>query len=126
MAIPIDPISSPNTKAITIISNITEVTDKTFDAEVLQSQKPVLVLFSTAWCPACKQQLAILEEVARDYKDKIKFVKVDVENNLLALATYQVSHVPKLILFQAGKAIDTKIGLHPNSSIREIIRNNIN
>ena len=126
MAIPIGPIDLPDTKTSTRISNITEVTDRTFDAEVLKSQKPVLVVFSTAWCPACKQQSAILEEVARDYKDKIKFVKVDAENNLWVLATYKVSQVPKLILFKAGEAVDTKKGLHSNSSIREIISNHIN
>jgi thioredoxin 1 len=90
--------------------NIINATDATFADEVLQEKLPVLVDFWAAWCAPCKMLIPVLEEVAAEYKNKIKFVKVDVDANNETASQYGIRNIPTLIIFQDGKIVDTKIG----------------
>ncbi|HBH25785.1 MAG TPA: thioredoxin [Rhodospirillaceae bacterium] len=97
------------------------VTDVDFDTEVLQSDLPVLVDFWASWCMPCKALAPVLEDLAADLKDRIKVVKVNIEDAPEAPAKYGVRGIPTLILFKGGKPVDTKVGGAPKSRLVEWI-----
>jgi thioredoxin 1 len=80
-----------------------QVTDKTFDAEVLKSSEPVLVDFFAEWCGPCKAMAPALDQVAAEMKGKLKVVKVDVDQNPEISAKYRIQAMPTLMIFQNGK-----------------------
>nr|WP_222868138.1 thioredoxin [Saccharophagus sp. K07] len=92
------------------MSKIVNVTDETFEQEVLKSDLPVLVDFWAPWCGPCKMIAPVLEEMSGVYEGKLKIVKVDVDVNRNAPSTYNVRGIPTLILFKQGKAESTKVG----------------
>lgn len=79
------------------------VSDKTFDAEVLKSEEPVLVDFFATWCGPCKAMAPALEQVAAEFKGKLKVVKIDVDDNPATTDKYKIQAMPTLIMFQGGK-----------------------
>lgn len=93
------------------MSDIIEVNDENFEAEVLKSDKPVLVDFSAVWCGPCQRQLPIMEKFATDNKSRVKVVKVDVDDAPNVATKYQIKGVPALVLFNAGEKVDSKVGI---------------
>lgn len=89
---------------------INSVTDSSFEEEVLSSNVPVLVDFWAEWCGPCKALTPVLEEVALNYTDKVKFMKVDVDENKATPGKYGVRGIPTLILFKDGEVLATKVG----------------
>ncbi len=87
------------------------LTDDTFQAEVLESEIPVLVDFSATWCGPCKQLVPLLDKTAGEYAGRIKFGQVDVDGNRQTATTYLVRSIPTLLLFKNGAVIDTQVGL---------------
>ena len=81
--------------------SITEVTDDSFQAEVLESERPILVDFWAPWCAPCRAIAPLLEEIAED-RDDVRIVKLNVDENQLTAAQYQIMTIPSLILFQHG------------------------
>lgn len=79
------------------------VSDKTFDAEVLQSAEPVLVDFFATWCGPCKAMAPALDQVASELQGKLKVVKLDVDDNPIITDRFKIQAMPTLILFQNGK-----------------------
>jgi len=79
------------------------VSDKTFDAEVLKSEEPVLVDFFATWCGPCKAMAPALEQVAAEFAGKLKVVKIDVDDNPATTDKYKIQAMPTLIMFQGGK-----------------------
>lgn len=92
------------------MSKPVDITDATFEAEVLQSDRPVVVDFWATWCGPCKMIAPILEEVARDMADKVKIAKLDVDNNNKTSGKYNIMSIPSLLFFKNGQVVDQHIG----------------
>ncbi len=97
------------------------VTDDTFDVEVRNSGLPVVVDFWAEWCGPCKQIGPALEELSSDFDGKVKFVKVNVDDNPNAPAQLGVRGIPALFLFKDGEVVSNKIGAAPKAALQNWI-----
>lgn len=97
------------------------ITDATFEAEVIQSDLPVVVDFWTTWCGPCKMIAPILEEVAEEMGDKVKVVKVDVDQNNQTAGKYNIMSVPSLLFFKNGEVVDQVVGAVPKAALMQRI-----
>ncbi len=93
------------------------VTDATFDAEVRQSDIPVVVDFWAEWCGPCRQIGPALEELSAEYEGRVKIVKVNVDENPGAPADLGVRGIPALFLFKDGEVVSNKIGAAPKAAL---------
>ncbi|MGC8826452.1 MAG: thioredoxin [Anaerolineae bacterium] len=98
-----------------------EVTDATFEAEVLKADLPVLVDFWAAWCGPCKMIAPIVEELAKDYAGKLKVCKLNVDENNQTAAQFGIMSIPTLMLFKEGKPVERLIGYMPKAKLVEKI-----
>ena len=94
----------------------TAVTDHTFQAEVLESERPVIVDFWAAWCGPCRVMSPILEEIARE-RDDLRVVTVDVDHNQQVAATYGVLSMPTFMVFQHGAPVGQIVGSRPKKRL---------
>jgi len=94
-----------------------EVSDATFDQEVLKSDQPVLVDFWAAWCGPCRALAPTVDTIATEYEGKIKVMKMDVEKNPATPGRYGVRGIPALILFKGGQVADQIVGFVPKDKI---------
>jgi thioredoxin 1 len=105
--------------------HIHHVTDDTFEAEVLQSQSPVLVDYWAEWCGPCKAIAPTLEEVAKEYTGKLKVAKVNVDENQAIPRKYGIRGIPTLMLFKNGNIEATKVGALSKSQLTAFLDSNI-
>ena len=102
-------------------TNTITVNDENFDEEVLKSDIPVLVDFWAEWCGPCKVVGPTIDELAIDYKGKVKVAKLDVDSNPEAAGRFGVRSIPTLIVFKDGKAQETAVGVRPKGQLAKLI-----
>jgi len=95
----------------------TEVTDDTFEAEVMKSDVPVLVDFWAPWCGPCKTMLPIVDELSKDYNGKVKIVKVNVDENSETAQKFSVMSIPTFLIIKGGKVETTFVGAKSKEDI---------
>ena len=101
------------------------VTDGNFEAEVLQSDKPVLVDYWAEWCGPCKMIAPILDDVAKEYAGKLKVAKLNIDENQETPAKFGIRGIPTLMLFKGGNVEATKVGALSKSQLTAFIDSNI-
>ncbi|MCB9591773.1 MAG: thioredoxin [Sandaracinaceae bacterium] len=101
---------------------VVEVTDRTFEQEVLRSDLPVLVDLYADWCQPCKQLSPIVEQVSNELSGKLKVVKVDVDKSPGVAAAFRVQSIPTLALIAGGQVADLQQGVLPKEAILEMVR----
>lgn len=97
---------------------IPKVSETSFQAEVLDSPTPVIVDFTAVWCGPCKMLDPIVKQLAQEWEGKIRFVKLDVDDNPDLAMKYQVMGVPTLILFSQGKPVERVTGYQPKERLQ--------
>ena len=98
-----------------------DIRDKKFQIDVLDSSKLTLVDFWAEWCGPCKQIGPLLEEIADEKKDKLRVVKLNIDENMNIPQKYGVRGIPTLLLFKKGELVDSKVGSMPKSLLNEWI-----
>ncbi len=96
---------------------VQEINTELFDIEVLDNEGLTVVDFFANWCGPCRKLSPILEEVERDLSDKVKFTKINTDDNIEAAKKYQVSGLPTLLVFKDGEVVERMVGLMPKASI---------
>ncbi len=99
-------------------ANTVEFTDANFDAEVLQSQQPVLVDFWAPWCGPCRQIAPMIDALATEYAGTVKVGKVNVDDSPQAAGQYGVQSIPTLMIFKGGEIVDRFVGAKPKSVLQ--------
>ena len=104
------------------MADVLKVTDETFDEEIINSEIPAVVDFWAEWCGPCKMVSPVVEELAREYKGRIKIASMDVDGNRRTPGRFGIRNIPTLILFKGGEVAQTIIGAYPKSYIDEEIK----
>ncbi len=103
------------------MSKPAEVTDADFESEVLKSDLPVLVDFWAPWCGPCRMVAPIVEELAGEYDGKVKFVKMNTDDNIQTATKYGIRSIPTLLMFKGGETVDQVIGFRPKSDLKRTL-----
>ncbi|MDQ6605465.1 MAG: thioredoxin [Actinomycetota bacterium] len=96
---------------------VTEVTDNNFQAEVIESEVPVLVDFWAPWCGPCRMVAPVVEEIAKERGEDLKVVKLNIDENQQTAITFNVMSIPTLMLFRHGQQVKTVIGAYPKKKL---------
>jgi len=102
---------------------VTEITDKNFEEEVLKSNMPVVLDLWAPWCGPCRMVAPVVEKLSGDYNGKVKFCKLNVDQNPDTAAKFHVMSIPTLLFFKGGKVVDTVIGAVPERTLKPKLDN---
>lgn len=102
--------------------NIIEIDDTRFQSEVLASAQPVLVDFWATWCAPCRAIAPMLEELAGQYKGKVKVAKINVDDHQNAAQQFGVRHLPTLLMFKGGKVLEQIVGAPSKAKLDEVFK----
>ena len=102
-----------------------QISDDTFEENVIKKGQPIIVDFWAEWCGPCKQIGPILEEISDEYSGKINIGKLDVDENPETPGKFQIRGIPTMLLFNNGELIDTKVGMSSKADLTEWIDKNI-
>ncbi len=97
----------------------TEVTDVTFETEVLKNELPVLVDFWAPWCGPCRMVAPIVDELSEEYAGKVEFRKMNTDENVQTPTKYQIRSIPALLIFKKGELAGTIVGFRPKSDLKK-------
>ena len=107
------------------MSNLSDVTDATFEAEVLKSNIPVLVDFWAPWCGPCRAIAPVVEEIANEYKGKLKVLKLNTDENPKTAQSYRISGIPSLMVFKNGQPVEQVVGAVPKTTLSTAVEKHL-
>ena len=105
--------------------NVVTLSDNAFQADVLDSGKPVMVDFWAEWCQPCKMLAPTIEEIAGDYDDQVVVGKLNVDDNPNTAANYGIRGIPSLLFFKDGKVVQQLVGVKTKADIKKVIDNHL-
>lgn len=105
--------------------NVKEVSDSSFDGDILKSSVPVLVDFWAPWCGPCRSVAPIVEDLANQYAGKLRVAKINVDESTEVAMRYQITSIPTFILFKNGQVADRALGALPRSEFVKLIDRNL-
>ncbi|OGI07591.1 MAG: thioredoxin [Candidatus Melainabacteria bacterium RIFCSPLOWO2_02_FULL_35_15] len=107
------------------MSNVGDVTDVTFETEVLKSPIPVLVDFWAPWCGPCRAVAPVVDEIANEYKGRLKVLKLNTDENPKTAQSYRISGIPSLMVFKNGQPVEQVVGAVPKSTLSSAVEKHV-
>lgn len=101
------------------MSKVREITDTSFDSDVLKSDSPTLIDFWAPWCGPCRMVAPIVEELSEEYSGKVNFVKMNTDENPQVPSKYGIRSIPSLLIFKGGELTGTIVGYRPKGEIKK-------
>ena len=103
------------------MAEVIDVTDATFESEVIQSDTPTIIDFWAEWCAPCKAIAPIVKELADEYGDKVKVVKINIDDSPQTPGTYGIRSIPTVLAFQGGQVVSQLTGARPKAAFEEML-----